>query len=167
MNFVTIASWAVLALAVAAGIIVFIRAKKQGADTMPAILGAYNLLSNFLLLASSLLHLGAVIGEAITGKVSGGAAFSYNFRFYSLLLISFVMGVPALICLKATKGLIWKDRAAWKKVSGWSLVLLAVIVPMAPIQGFAAAFAVFVAVNLVLLRMGMKYYTASESAGEG
>jgi hypothetical protein len=143
----------------AAGVVTFLRAKKQGAAILPAVVGAYQLTLGAMILVLSLIHLGAILWEPIAGKGPAGAvSFDYNFRYYSLLLVGFVQAVPAFLLLGNVKGLVWQKQDAWKGAVRVSIVLLAVNLPLTPIQGFAAAFSIFVAVNLFFLYLSRKYY---------
>lgn len=156
---ITIISWIILVLAAAAGTVMFLRAKRQGAAILPAVAGAYQLASSALVLVLSLIHLGAILWEPIAGKGPAGAVpFEYNFRYYSLLLVGFMQAVPAFFLLGNVKGLVWQKQDAWKRAVRVSIILFAVNLPLAPIQGFAITFSIFVAVNLLFLYLSRKYF---------
>ena len=163
MNFVSIASWAVPVLAFAAGIVVYIRAKSQGALAMPAICGAYDLAAGSFMFIFSVIHLIAILSQPFTGKSGRGETFEYNFRFYSLIIIGVLLAVPAFLCFRSARGLIWQASDSWNRAVRWSIVLLAVNIPLIPIQGFAVGFTAFTAVNLSLLFTSRKYFILEKS----
>ena len=161
---ITIISWIILILAVSAGIAVFVRAKQQGAAALAAVSGGYDLTSSTLMLVLSLIHLGAILWEPVAGKGPAGAVpFEYNFRYYSLLLVGFMQAIPAFLLLKSVRGLVRQKTEDWKRALRWSSVLLAVNIPLIPVQGFAVAFSAFTAMNLILLLAARKYYYNGKS----
>jgi hypothetical protein len=130
-----------------AAMLVFIAARRH-APTLLALVAALDTLcgSESVLLAGA--HLTSIIGRALAGRGSGDAPFVYNFRFYSLVLTGFVIVVPGFLCLLSVRGLIRGEEAARRTALWASVALLAVNVPLTPIQGFAYALAAVALVNL-------------------
>jgi hypothetical protein len=84
------------------------------------------------------MHLLAVVGRALAGKGSGpGGTFVYDFRFYSLLLFGVALMTPALAALTAVRRLTRGDAAGNRVAVSASVALLALNIPLVPIQAFA------------------------------
>jgi hypothetical protein len=132
--------------------------------------GAIALFGGLHTLGLMALHLTAVIGRAISGKGFGGEAlFTYDFRFYSLLLLAVVIIIPGLVFVMDARRLTVGDARAWKRALWASGALLLINVPLVPIQAFALAPALVATINLVSLWAGRKQYGsrfASESEGD-
>jgi hypothetical protein len=60
--------------------------------------------------------------------------FVYDFRFYSMLLVGGLMIVPSIVGLRQLPGLRRRKAAAWRRARHVSAVLLAVNLPMLPMQ---------------------------------
>jgi hypothetical protein len=98
------------------------------------------------------LHTGAVLAVALRRSASsGGEAFSYDFRFYSLLLLGAVLLTLATRSAGAAAGLARGDRLARRRALGGTLGLLAVDAPLIPIQVFAVGFTILACVSLAAL----------------
>jgi hypothetical protein len=83
-------------------------------------------------------HLIAVLARPIQGRpVAGAAAFEYTFHYYSLVLLGFVIVIPALYLVGSLRGVARGELAAWRVAFWMSVILLAVNAPLIPIQGFA------------------------------
>lgn len=94
----------------------------------------------FLGLLSALLmsvHLVIVIWTAFRRAET----FTYDFRFYSLCLLGVAVLLPAIVCLSSVRGLLDADPDARRRALQATLVILALSVPLLPIQDFAVAFA--------------------------
>lgn len=81
-------------------------------------------------------HLFGVIGRALSGKGAGSASFTYDFRFYSLFLLGALLVVAGSLCLASIPGLAKRSLASWRMAFWSSAFLLALNLPLAPIQGF-------------------------------
>jgi len=150
-----------LVIMVALAVWMFVRAKRRSAPFLSALCGSFNLLTNLIITAFIVAHLVAVCRNALAGRGLGGAeAFVYDFHFYSLILVGAVILVPALVGLRHSWRLALGNRASWNAVVRSNVVLLAVNLPLAPLQGFAVGFSAFIAVNLVLLLAGRKVMTS-------
>ena len=114
--------------------------------------GATTFLCGLLSTGFISIHLVSVIGRAAEGKGFGGeAAFAYDFRFYSLILLGVVVFVPAVICVMNARKLTTGDPDAWYRVLVASGMLALINLPLMPIQPNAigpavTATAAFVAV---------------------
>jgi hypothetical protein len=105
------------------------------------------------------MHVLAVVGRALAGKGSGpGGTFVYDFRFYSLVLFGVTLITPALAALTAVRRLTRGDAAGGRVAVSASLVLLALNIPLVPIQAFAMAPSVFALANLVALWSARKHF---------
>jgi hypothetical protein len=106
-------------------------------------------------LASSLLggaHFFAVMGRALRGAgLQGAPDFSYNFRFYSLVMLGILLAVPGILCLRSASGLTKGEPAAWKNALWSSIVLMVVNGPLIPIQRFAILLGGLALLNAVVL----------------
>lgn len=97
-------------------------------------------------------HLVAVVGRALAGKGSGpSGTFIYDFRFYSLVLLGVMLIAAAVACLTSVRSLTRGDAAGRRVAVSATVVLLALNVPLMPIQGFAVGFSAFALVNLAAL----------------
>ena len=68
------------------------------------------------------------IGRALGGRGHGGAArFTYDFSFYSLVLLGVVILVPAVWCAAQARRLTAGDRRAWRRAGAANLALLALM----------------------------------------
>lgn len=83
-----------------------------------------------------LVHLATIVAL----RLSASTPFHYDFRFYSLVLTGVAILLPGLVLLRAASGLAVGDadarRWAWRAV----LALLALNLPLIPLQGFALGF---------------------------
>lgn len=133
--------------AVAAGF--FVLGRRRGAPAPLAGVGGVHVFSGLVALGLSSAHLVSVIGGALARLRA--AAFAYDFRFYSLLLVGFAIATPALFCALQGRGLARGEVRAWRRAFWASVVLLAVNAPLMPIQGFAVGFTGLALLNLAAL----------------
>ncbi len=137
---------------VAATLLFLFGARRRGAPAALVTVGAIDLFCGLITFTLVAIHLSAVIGRAFSGKGLGGApAFTYNFRFYSLVLVGLLIAVPAFLCASCARGLTRGDASAWKSALRSSVLLLAVNGPLMPIQGFAIGLTGLALVNLTAL----------------
>lgn len=87
-----------------------------------------------------LFGLGHYIG--VIANALQSSAFVYDFRFYSMLLVGAGMIAPSVVALRQVSGLRRGELAAWRRVLAASVVLLAIHLPMLPMQR-AAIFVAF------------------------
>lgn len=97
-------------------------------------------------------HLAAVVGRAMASTGTGAeGTFVYDFRFYSLVLLGVLLMAGGLACVSSLRRLTRGEPAGWSLAFWTSIALLAINVPLMPIQGFAVGFSAFLSVNLVIL----------------
>ena len=105
-----------------------------------------------IIAALSALHLVAVVGLALSGKGSGpGGTFVYDFRFYALVQLGLLLIAGAVVYFIQARWLTRGEPHAWKATLWVTVALLAVNVPLMPIQGFAIGFSVLLFLNLAAL----------------
>lgn len=147
-------------LAAVVGIVIFILdgwRRKVPAGLI--VVGTLALVCGLMNFALAGLHAGAVIGRALRGRGTGGAeVFTYDFRFYSLVLLGVVIAIPGFLCLVSARGITKGSAQAWKKAVWSSVALLAVNVPLMPLQGFAVGLACIALVNLIGLTASRKRF---------
>jgi hypothetical protein len=106
-------------------------------------------------LASFLLggaHFFGVVGRALQGKgLHGAQAFTYDFRFYSLVMLGLLLVVPGALCLRSARGLTKGEAAAWNNAFWSSIVLVVINGPLIPIQRFAILLGGLAVLNIVIL----------------
>ena len=121
--------------------------------------GAIDLSCGILILVFMALHLAAVIGHPFTGKGFGGeATFAYDFRFYWLILLGFVISIPGLVFVVHARRLTEGDRTAWKRVLFASSVLLLLSIPLVPRDAIALNTASLATINLISLWGGRAHF---------
>jgi hypothetical protein len=100
-----------------------------------------------------------VVGRALAGKGHGpGETFVYDFRFYALVLLGVLQVAGGMGCLTSVGRLMRRDAAGRKRVLLATLALLALNVPLMPIQGFAVGFAVLALLNLAALGFAWTHF---------
>ena len=144
----------VLFVAILGATALFARRFRSDASSLPIVVVA--LTTGLFFLAASILfaaHLAAVLSLPLRS-----AAASYDFRLYSLLLFGVVALVPAILGLRTLPGLVRGMGASTRRATRLCLVLLALNVPLIPLQDFAVALSisgVSVLAALFLLRNRM------------
>ena len=109
-------------------------------------------------LANLLLGLGHLQG--VLRKAFGGPEpFSYNFHFYSVVMLGVLVAAPGLVCLWNVRGLARGERRAWKRALGASLTVITVNAPLVPFNDFPAVLMSFAAVNLIALGLRRRDFT--------
>ncbi len=93
----------------------------------------------FFLAASVLfaVHLGAVVSLPLRA-----ASGSYDFRLYSLLLLGVAGFVPSILGVRTLSGLVRGSAASSRRATRMCFVLLAVNIPLIPLQDFALALSI-------------------------
>jgi hypothetical protein len=144
---------------IAATLVFFVYAQRRHAPVSLVAVGTIDFFCGLITFALAALHLGGVIGRAFLGRGFGGAAsFSYDFRFYSLVLVGLLIALPGFMCVISAMGLSRGDASAWKRALGSSVFLLAINVPLMPIQGFAIGLTGFALLNLIVLLVSRKHF---------
>ena len=83
-------------------------------------------------------HLGGVVSLLLDSTLST----PYDFRFFSLLLLGVVGLAPAVQGLRVWPGLARSEKSCWRRALRACLLLLAINVPLIPLQDFAIAFSI-------------------------
>ncbi len=97
-------------------------------------------------------HLVVVLSRALAGHgFSGAEVFAYDFRFYSLVLVGLLILLPGFLCLRHARGLTQGEASAYRQARRATLWLLAVNLPLIPIQGFAGMLSALAGLNLFAL----------------
>jgi hypothetical protein len=131
---------------------------KRTTPTTPVrlLITIYSYFAGGLVGALGLNHLAAVVIEAI--KQGHRQQFIYDFRFYSLVLLGALLIATGIAASVVATGLARGERAAWRvSLSVW-IIILAVNLPLVPLQGFAVAFSVLAALALLLLGGMRKHF---------
>ena len=114
--------------------------------------GTISFFNGILIATLGTLHLIAVVGRAASGAGSGlGGTFEYDFRFYALVQLGMLLIAGGVACFTPARGLTRGEPRAWRATLWATVALLAINVPLIPLQGFASGFSLFVFVNLVAL----------------
>ncbi len=150
-----------MGVAVATLVFFFYVRRRSGLGVLLA-LGIFAFFCGLIIFVLSSLHLIAVISRPISGRGLGNApAFTYDFRFYSLVLVGLLIAVPGFICVVAARGLTRDSASAWRTALWSNLLLLAVNGPLIPIQGFATGFSALALLNLAGLVASRKKFLGS------
>ncbi len=138
----------VLAAAVVAivGILALARTRRRPFPRAAAAAGSasYGLVCSLLISA----HLVAVLSRPLR---QGLEAFEYDFRFYALGLVGTLILIQGVRSIASVRGLLAGEGPARRRALSATWILLAVNLPLVPIQDFAVAFAGGGAANALLL----------------
>jgi hypothetical protein len=138
--------------ATGAAIWLAVDARRRHSHAPLAAVGAIDLFCGLVIVGLMVLHLSAVIGLAVSGRGFGGAtSFTYDFRFYSLLMLGVVIIIPGLVFVLHARRLTEGDAEAWTRALWASGVLLLINIPLLPIQLFALDHVLLATINLVSL----------------
>jgi hypothetical protein len=150
-EFLLLIAMIVLLIALIVATIVFAAAaRRRRVPHALVALAAINLFCGGLVASLGTAHLLAVVGRALAGKGSGpGGTFVYDFRFYSLVLLGVLLLGASVACVTAVRSLARGEAAGRRVTCSAAVMLLALNVPLMPIEGFATGFTVFALVNLV------------------
>ena len=91
------------------------------------------------------------------------AGVPYDMRFYSLILLAAVILIPAVRCVRAAAVIAIGTGEGWKSAVKASLLLLAVSVPLIPLQPFAILVAIASLISLETAFMARADVTAFAS----
>jgi hypothetical protein len=102
-------------------------------------------------------HVAENIWRIIPGTpVTDAVKPEYNFRFYALVLFGVMMIVQGAEIMKAARTLAFGGETARAALVRRTLIVLALVVPLIPIQVFASLITVFGMVNLAALALFRK-----------
>jgi len=77
----------------------------------------------------------------------------YNFRFYALILFGVVIIIQGLGVMKAARAFVFGGETARRALRRHTLIVLALVVPLIPIQVFASMITILGVVNLAALAL--------------
>jgi hypothetical protein len=78
----------------------------------------------------------------------------YTFRAYSLLLLGAVLVALGTLLAVASMRVVYGERPAWRQGAWAAIALLAVNIPLAPINGFGGFLSIIAMIALVALLAG-------------
>ncbi len=137
-----------------------VAARRRGCRAVLTAVATVNLFNGILITALGSGHLIAVISRAIAGAGSGPAGtFVYDFRFYALVLLGMLLMAGGIGCFAPARGLTRGETRAWGTALWSTVALLAVNVPLIPVQGLALTH--FLLVSLVVLVMARRHFGVS------
>lgn len=136
-----------LAGVVVATALATLRLRRESPPLVRLLVAVYAYFAGALIAALGVAHLAAVVMAAI----ERGPAFVYNFRSYSLVLLGVLLIVTGLVAAVQATRLGRGDGAAWRASLWVWTAILAINLPLAPLQGFAVGFSVLAALALLLL----------------
>ena len=113
------------------------------------LIGAYGYFAGGLVGSFGVAHTVAVTMVSI--ERARQHQFVYTYRFYSLVLLGVLLIVGGLIAAVAAERLARGRRSGWRASLWVWATILAINLPLVPLQGFAVLFSVLAAVKLLLL----------------
>jgi hypothetical protein len=139
--------------AVAATVIAAVRLRRVPLPLIPLLIAVYGYFAGALVGMLGVAHLVAVVIASINrGRQH---QFVYSFHFYSLVLLGMLLIAAGLMSAIEAARLARGQRAAWRaSLSVWTAIL-AINLPLVPLQGFALLFSLLAALELLLL-VGMR-----------
>lgn len=158
MQLLRLPELALLVVVAATAVFVADAIRRRGQPALIAV-GTFSFASAISIFALAVLHTAAVLSRPLTGRGVGDAAsFTYDFRFYALLLVGFSLLVPSFLVLLRARGLTRGEREAWKTAMWSNVVLVAVNGPMIPVQKFAILLGSLAAASLIVLGISRRRF---------
>ncbi len=135
-------------------------------------IGTFSFFGGTIIAALGALHLIAVVDRALRGALGTpafapppilqhGDPFVYDFRFYALLNLGVLLIAGGVACAVLAHRLMRGELRAWKGSLWATVLLLAVNLPLIPIEDNAYVPSVFAFVNLVALAATRKRFDLS------
>lgn len=143
---VTIAGWSVLAVAATATFAGFRRARRAAAAQALAAASGAASFAGVVTAALASAHLVAVLSVELRRS-----PLVYDFRVYALLLLGATLVALGARLAAASAGVRRREPGAWKRAAWTAGALLAMTVPLAPIQRLAIPLSIFAAIGLAAL----------------
>ena len=134
--------------AAAATVIAAVHLRRVSVSLIRLLIAIYGYFAGALIGTLGLSHLVAVI----TGAINRGHQhqFVYNFHFYSVVLLGVLLITVGIMATIEAARLARGNRAAWRaSLSVWTAIL-AINLPLVPLQGFAVLFSVLAALEIVI-----------------
>ena len=146
---------------VVATLITFTRLRRERLPLIRLASGVYGYFAGALVSALGVAHLVAVTLAAVEG---GRLPFVYTFRIYSLVLLGVLLvGAGLMAAVQATRVAL-DQRGAWGASFKVWATILAINLPLIPLQGFAILFSVLAALGLCLLAGGWRRFEVPSAA---
>ena len=137
-----------------------IAARRRRCLATLTVVGTIGFFTGTLITALGVGHLIAVVSRAVSGEGSGpGGTFAYDFRFYALVLLGMLLMAGGAGCFAPARGLTRGETRAWKTALWSTVALLAINLPLIPVQGLALS--PFLLVNLVALMLTRRHFDLS------
>ena len=148
---------------VAATVIAIVRLRRVPLPLIRLLIAVYGYFAGALIGTFGLAHLVAVVIGSIDRGRQG--QFVYSFHFYSLVLLGVLLIAAGLIAAIEAARLAQGHRGAWRaSLLVWTAIL-AINLPLVPLQDFAVLFSVLAALKLLLLG-GMRRHFDVKSTGD-
>ena len=124
-----------------------VAARRRGCGAALTAVGTISFFGGTIIAALGTAHLIAVTSSGVTR----GSTFVYDFRFYALVHLGVLLIAGGVACFILAHRLMRAEPRAWKTTLWVTAALLAINLPLIPIQGFAKLFSMLAFVNLVAL----------------
>ncbi len=147
----------ILFAAIGATIWFAVAARRRGCGAALTAVGTISFFGGTIIATLGSAHLIAVTSSGVTR----GSAFVYDFRFYALVHLGVLLIAGGVACLTSGNRLTRGEPRAWKTTLWVTVALLAINVPLIPIQWFAQLFSALAFVNLVALVVTRKRFGPS------
>ena len=141
---------------VAATVIATVHLRRAATPLIRLFTAVYGYFAGALVSTLGLAHLVAVV----IGSIARGRQhqFVYSFHFYSVVLLGVLLIAAGLMAAIEAPRLARGHRAAWRaSLSVWAAIL-AINLPLVPLQGFAVVFSMLAALKLLLLVVMQRYF---------
>lgn len=149
--------------AAAATAIAAIQLRRTPLPPVRLLMSMYGYFAGALIGMLGLAHLVAVV----IGSINRGRQhqFTYNFHFYALIQLGVLLVAAGLMAAVVSPRMARGQRAAWRASLFVWAAILAINLPLVPLQGFALLFSVLAALELLLLG-SMRRHLAIKSADD-
>lgn len=148
---------------VAATVIAALRLRRVPLPPIRLLIAVYGYCAGALVGTLGLAHLVAIVLESIDQRRQ--QQFVYSFRFYSLVQLGVLLVAAGLKAVIETGRLARGQHAAWRaSLLVWTAIL-AINLPLVPLQGFALLFSVLAALEVLLLGSLRRHFDL-KSAGK-
>lgn len=130
---------------------------RQGARGRDLFAAGWLSFYGLVLTAAMLAHSVEVVGRALAAHTAGSSVGAiYNFRLYSLLLLAALIIWAGVKCLRAAPSLSRRSVEARRTALRASVVVLAIVAPLIPIQRvFGTLLTVLSMISLLVLTLGL------------
>ncbi len=132
-----------------ATVFVIFRLRRKPFPKVRLLTAGYSYLAGGLVAALGLAHLVAVVLRAV--NQARKEQFVYDFRFYSLLLLGVFLIAAGISASNKAANLAHGERGAWKASLTVWIIILAINLPLVPLQSFAVFFSALAVLELLLL----------------